>query len=114
MLMPTKILVPTDFSTYSDKALRQAFDIAKQYNAKVYVIHVVHEKITDTIDDYGITYPSYVKEIEGKMIDEAKKKMKEQIDKFPQSKELEIESDVQIGNISEAILQEEKTKGLIS
>ena len=54
MLMPTKILVPTDFSTYSDKALRQAFDIAKQYNAKVYVIHVVHEKITDTIDDYGI------------------------------------------------------------
>ena len=112
MLMPTKILVPTDFSTYSDKALRQAFDIAKQYNAKVYVIHVVHEKITDTIDDYGITYPSYVKEIEGKMIDEAKKKMKEQIDKFPQSKELEIESDVQIGNISEAILQEEKNKGI--
>ncbi|HNY71726.1 MAG TPA: universal stress protein [Syntrophorhabdus sp.] len=110
--MPTKILVPTDFSTYSDKALRQAFDIAKQYNAKVYVIHVVHEKITDTIDDYGITYPSYVKEIEGKMIDEAKKKMKEQIDKFPQSKELEIESDVQIGNISEAILQEEKNKGI--
>jgi nucleotide-binding universal stress UspA family protein len=112
MLMPTKILVPTDFSTYSDKALRQAFDIAKQYNAKVYVIHVVHEKITDTIDDYGITYPSYVKEIEEKMIDEAKKKMKEQIDKFPQSKELEIESDVQIGNISEAILQEEKNKGI--
>ncbi len=112
MLMPTKILVPTDFSTYSDKALRQAFDIAKQYNAKVYVIHVVHEKITDTIDDYGITYPSYVKEIEGKMIDEAKKKMKEQIDKFPQSKELVIESDVQIGNISEAILQEEKNKGI--
>lgn len=112
MLMPTKILVPTDFSTYSDKALRQAFDIAKQYNAKVYVIHVVHEKITDTIDDYGITYPSYVKENEGKMIDEAKKKMKEQIDKFPQSKELVIESDVQIGNISEAILQEEKNKGI--
>ncbi len=112
MLMPTKILVPTDFSTYSDKALRQAFDIAKQYNAKVYVIHVVHEKITDTIDDYGITYPSYVKEIEGKMIDEAKKKMKEQIDKFPQSKELVIESDVQIGNVSEAILQEEKNKGI--
>ncbi len=112
MLMPTKILVPTDFSTYSDKALRQAFDIAKQYNAKVYVIHVVHEKITDTIDDYGITYPSYVKENEGKMIDEAKKKMKEQIDKFPQSKELVIESDVQIGNVSEAILQEEKNKGI--
>lgn len=112
MLLPTKILVPTDFSTYSDKALRQAFDIAKQYNAKVYVLHVVHEKITDTIDDYGITYSSYVKEMEAKIIDEAKKKMKEQIDKFPQSRELEIVSDVQIGNISEAILAEEKNKGI--
>ncbi len=89
MLMPTKILVPTDFSAYSDKALRQAFDIAKQYNAKVYVLHVVHEKLTDTIDDYGITYPSYVKEIETKMTKEAKKKLKDQINKFPQTKELQ-------------------------
>ena len=112
MLIPTKILVPTDFSTYSDKALHQAFDIAKQYNAKVYVLHVVHEKLTDTIDDYGITYSSYIKEIETKMIDEAEKKMKEQIDKFPQAKELEIVSNVLIGNTSEAILEEEKSKGI--
>ncbi len=32
-----KILVPTDFSDYSDKALKQALDIAKQYNAKVFL-----------------------------------------------------------------------------
>jgi len=30
MLKPTKILVPTDFSEYSDRALRQGLDIAKQ------------------------------------------------------------------------------------
>ena len=41
MLKPTKILVPTDFSEYSDKALKQAIDIAKQYNAEVYVLNVV-------------------------------------------------------------------------
>ena len=44
MLMPTKILVPTDFSEYSDKALEQALDIAKQYHAKVFLLHVIHEE----------------------------------------------------------------------
>ena len=44
MLMPTRILVPTDFSEYSDRALEQALDIAKQYHAKVFLLHVVHDE----------------------------------------------------------------------
>jgi universal stress protein A len=112
MLMPTKILVPTDFSEYSDKALRQAFDIAKQYNAKVYVLHVIHEKMTDRIDDYGLTYPSYVREMETEMINGARMKLQKEIDKFPQTKKLEVFSDVVIGNPSEAILGEETSKGI--
>jgi universal stress protein A len=55
MLMPTKILVPTDFSEYSDKALNQAFDIAQRYKAKVYVPHVVHEKMSHSMKVYGLT-----------------------------------------------------------
>jgi universal stress protein A len=55
MLMPTKILVPTDFSEYSDKALNQAFDIAQRYKAKVYVFHVVHEKMSHSMKVYGLT-----------------------------------------------------------
>ena len=51
MLKPTKILVPTDFSEYSDKALKQAIDIAKQYNAEVYILNVVAP-----IDKYIIDY----------------------------------------------------------
>ena len=30
MFAPKQILVPTDFSSYSDKALKEAIDIAKQ------------------------------------------------------------------------------------
>ena len=112
MLKPTKILVPTDFSSYSDTALRQAFDIAKQYNAQVYLLHVIHEKMVDRIDDYGISYPSYIKDMETKMIDGAKMNLQKQIDKFSQAKELEIFTDVVIGNSSEAILEEEKGKGV--
>jgi len=112
MLVPTKILVPTDFSEYSDKALRQAFDIAKQYKAKVYVLHVIHKKMSDRFDDYGLSYPSYVEDMETQMIDGAAKQLQKQIDKFPRTKELEVFSDVVIGNISEAILEEETNKGI--
>jgi len=111
-LLPSKILVPTDFSDYSDKALRQALDIAKEYKAKVYVLHVIHEKMSDRIDDYGLTYPSYVKDMEAKMVEGAKQKLRQQIDKFPQAKELEGFNEVVIGNASEAILEEETSKGI--
>jgi universal stress protein A len=112
MLMPTKILVPTDFSEYSDKALRQAFDIAKQYKAKVYVIHVIHEKISDRLDAYGLSNPSYVKDLEIQMKDGATRQLQQQIEKFPQAKELDVFSEVVNGNTSEAILAEERNKGI--
>ncbi len=35
MMKPKKILVPTDFSEYSDKAVERALDIAKQNDAEV-------------------------------------------------------------------------------
>jgi len=46
MLKPTKILVPTDFSGYSEAALRQAADIAEEYGSELHVLHVV--EIRDT------------------------------------------------------------------
>lgn len=112
MLMPTRILVPTDFSEYSDRALRQAFDIAKQYKASVYILHVIHEKMTDRIDDYGLSYPSYIKDMETEMINGARMRLEKEIDQFPQRREVEVFTDVVIGNPSEAILEEEMKKGI--
>jgi universal stress protein A len=109
MLIPTKILVPTDFSGYSDKALKQAFDIAQEYKAKVYVLHVIHEKIGHSLDDYELT-PQSIKSMETKMIKGAKKKLQKQIDRLPQSKEVEVFSEVMIGNPSEVILEMQAEK----
>jgi len=111
MLMPTKILVPTDFSRYSHKALSQAFDIAQEYKAKVYVLHVVHEKISHNLDDYGLT-PQSIKSMETKMVNGARKKLQKQIDKFPQSKEIEVFSEVVRGIPSEEILKMQTEKGI--
>jgi len=41
MFAPKAILVPTDFSEYSDRAVKEAVDIATQNNAKIYLLHVV-------------------------------------------------------------------------
>jgi len=112
MLRPTKILVPTDFSEYSDKALRQAIDIARKYKAKVYVLHVVQEKITRSIDDYGLTPLETIEIMEWDMINAARLKVEKHLDKFPHTKELEVISDVVLGNPSEAILEEEASKGI--
>lgn len=110
--MPTRILVPTDFSEYSDRALRQAFDVAKQYNASVYILRIIHERMTDLIDDYGLSYPSYINDMETEMIKGAVMGLEKEIDQFPQRREVEVFTDVLIGNPSEAILEEEMKKGI--
>lgn len=38
-----KILVPTDFTENSDHAFRHAVILARQYNAKIYLLHVLTE-----------------------------------------------------------------------
>jgi nucleotide-binding universal stress UspA family protein len=109
---PTKILVPTDFSEYSDKALSEAFVMAKQYNAEVYVLHVIHAKILETFDDYGLVYPSHIRDIETDMINVARVKLQKEADKFPQTKELDVFIEVAFGHPSEEILKAATEKGI--
>jgi len=115
MLMPTKILVPTDFSGYSDKALQQALDIAVEYKAKVYALHVVHERIqralTDDYSDITIT-PRVLQKYEKSLVKEAKSKLRKQIGKFPQGKEVEVISEVASGIPAEEILRVQEEKGV--
>jgi universal stress protein A len=111
MLKPTKILVPTDFSEYSNKALSQAIDIAKQYNAKVFLIHVVEEHTIQTVDEYSIGI-EVVQELEGKILGLAKEKMQKQYAKFYQDKSIEIITNIRIGVSYEEILKEEQDKNI--
>ena len=50
--------------------------------------------------------------METKMINGAKKRLQKQIDKFPQSKYVEVLSEVVIGIPSEEILEVQKEKGI--
>ncbi|OPY77230.1 MAG: hypothetical protein A4E65_02828 [Syntrophorhabdus sp. PtaU1.Bin153] len=110
MLVPTKILVPTDFSEYSDRALEQALDIAKQYRAKVYVLHVLVEELYH-FEDLG-NIADVWQRMEGSRLVMARQNLQNQLDKFPLSKEVEVFINVRQGIPYDEILKEEKEKGI--
>ncbi|HEX9157287.1 MAG TPA: universal stress protein, partial [Syntrophales bacterium] len=60
MFAPKAILVPTDFSEYSDRAIKEAVDIAAQNNSKIYLLHVV-DKLQQCAIDYCIPVETMMK-----------------------------------------------------
>lgn len=111
MLMPTRILVPTDFSEFSDKALQQALDIASQYKAKVFVSHVIHEEPLYAVPFVDVVVEQKVLDmIKDQTISQAEEKMRAQIAKFPRAKEVEVVTDIRKGIPYEEILKEAEEK----
>jgi len=96
MLVPTRILVPTDFSEFSGKALRQALDIANEYQAKVFLLHVVHEVMDFTGLDF-INSEDMVRDFKGNEVVWAERSLKKQLESFPQTNDVEVETIVRRG-----------------
>lgn len=110
MFAPKRILVPTDFSEYSDEALKQALELAKQFNAKVYLLHVA-SPITQCAADYCLD-TAKVKMVEEAEMLRAKGKMLEALKKFPDSQEVDIISDVREGEPVAEILKQQEENGI--
>jgi nucleotide-binding universal stress UspA family protein len=108
MFAPKNILVPTDFSEYSDKALKKAVDIALQHKSKIYVLHVVDEVVQCAVD-YCLDI-SLVKQVEKQSLGFAREKLQKEVEKFAQSKGIQIIVDVKMGDTYETILKEQKDK----
>jgi nucleotide-binding universal stress UspA family protein len=110
MFAPKRILVPTDFSDYSDKALKQALELAKQYNAKVYVLHVA-EPIKQCAGDYCLD-SSAVKQAEDVEILQAKEKMQKELKNFSEFQDIEVITDIREGEPAQEILKEQEERGV--
>jgi universal stress protein A len=107
MLVPNRVLVPTDFSAHSDRALSHALDIAKEYYAKLYLLHVLHEILDLTGLDF-ISSDRMVHEFKDNTLAWAKKRLELQIEKFPQAREVEVFTNVRRGVPYDEILKEAK------
>lgn len=78
------ILVPTDFSESSDMALQIAIDLARQQNARIYLLHVL-PLLKKAIDKPGL--------------------MQAQLEKIPELKSVEIVQEIKKGKLHEEILK---------
>jgi nucleotide-binding universal stress UspA family protein len=109
MFAPKKILVPTDFSEYSDEALRQAADIAGKFNSQIYLLHVYDEGVQQCVTDYCI--PSNVlAQIEGEAITSSKERMEKEVQAIIKEKHIDIVFDIVKGFPYEVILKEQQEK----
>jgi nucleotide-binding universal stress UspA family protein len=109
MFAPKKILVPTDFSEFSDDALSDAIDIAAQYKAAIYLLHVLGV-VQQCSVDYCLPYEA-VEAVRGEAIQSAKNMMEKQIERVKKAGGIEIETDIVEGrSVSEEILHVQKTK----
>jgi universal stress protein A len=110
MFAPKRILVPTDFSDYSDDALKQALELAKQYNAKVYLLHVARP-ISQRTGDYYMEESAKRKFEEARML-HVKELMQKELVKFPDVREIEVISDIREGDPVTEILKEQDEIGV--
>jgi len=111
MFKPKKILVPTDFSAHSDKALQKALDIAKENGSEILLFHVIHEDFQTCVVDYCFTVDE-IEVIKGRMFSAATENMEKQLDKLPLSKEVNVSTEVRNGIPYDEILKYQEEKGV--
>ena len=110
MFAPKKILVPTDFSDDSDEALKQALELAKQYNSKVYLLHVV-EPVTQCAGDYCLDTAN-LKQIEASDIKHSENMMQRKLEKYRGIQGVEVISDIREGDPVDEIIKEQEERGV--
>lgn len=112
MFEPKNILVPTDFSNYADKALKQAIDIAKQHKSRIYLLHVIDDGFRQCTVDYCLDEATVEKVISDSMIN-AKDKLEKEAKKITEGNTgVEIIFDAKRGVPSEEIIKEQEAKGI--
>lgn len=110
MLIPTKILVPTDFSRFSLRALEQGLALARLCQAKLFCLHVLDGGTYNTDQDF-IVPKDVAEQMEDDNLACAKERLRNQLDSLPQAKEVEVDTNIREGTPYEEILKEAKEQG---
>ena len=109
MFAPKKILVPTDFSEFSDNALAQAVDIARQHKSTIYLLHVLGI-MRQCAADYCIPTAT-LEDMRRESIKFAREMIQKQVEKVGKTNGIEIITDIREGAPTyEEILKEQKAK----
>ena len=108
MFSPANILVATDLSKESDRAISAALDIAGKYKAHVELLYVLDDVIQCSAD-YCIPQDE-VDATKSRMLKQARKMLKEQIERLPKHPKVDIRETVKFGDHMREILTEVERK----
>lgn len=103
MFKPKRILVPTDFSEHSDKALQKALDIWEQSGAEITLLHVISQDIRECMSDYCFT-PDELERLRNGFIESSQVYLKTQLNKITVAQAATIKTAVRQGVPYEEIL----------
>lgn len=104
------ILVVTDFTEASRKALDEAVALAEQMKSTVHVLHIV-EKIEECAVDYCLSEEQIAGE-KSKLIDEARGRLDAEINRLKNTRGVNVVSDIRYGRTIDEILREEREKNI--
>jgi len=110
MFTPKTILVPTDFSQSSDRALEKAVDMAEKYNAKVILLHVIDEKVQQCAADYCLRNED-VGKLEEESTRRSTQRLVDEATALKGSRQVVIDYDLKKGAPAEVILDEQLRTG---
>ena len=111
MFNPQNILVTTDFSLQSDKALRTAVDIARKYHSRIYLLHVIDKTIPEVTGDYYLPDDA-VRRLEEHAIADSLARMKDEIARIVEDKRVDVVMEVKRGSAYDEILREQAERGI--
>lgn len=111
MFNPSRILVPTDMSEHSDRAIRQALDIAKLFNSEVFVLHVIKDPTRLCTVDSCIS-EELMDRFTAEAFDSARRGVRSQLVKFLSMGNINIATDVKAGVPHDEILKEAEVNGI--
>lgn len=111
MFAPSRILVPTDFSEFSDHALADAIDIAARYGSTIYLLHVVGV-VQQCSVDYCMSNEA-VDGVRNSVVQSAARMMEKQVERVVKNREITIEKDiVEARPVYTKILEVQKERGI--
>jgi nucleotide-binding universal stress UspA family protein len=100
-----KILVPVDGSAASQKAVAQAFDLARKYDSEVVVFHVFIENDIDMYNKFGVVIDPDMNKLKNKLKENERKLLDSILDNFDSSG-ISLKKKIVSGVAYEEILKE--------
>lgn len=110
MAVSKNILVATDFSEYSNKALSEAVKLAGQENANIHLLHVIDHVHNQKKEGMDIGKEDIIVELEKRYLRESQEMMDKQLDSLESAMRSQIMATIKTGPPADIILKEQKRK----